>query len=170
MSRGDLVVGLGNLLMGDDGVGVHLVRHLRSLGVDGSVRLLEGATLGFDILDEIEGHRRVIIVDAVDMGKEPGHVAVFDAEKLIEQESGRKFSAHEVSLIDVLQVAKRIGYSFTNVTVVGIQPAEVKPGEGLTTAVRNSIAVASERILTMLGINQKSVAGGMSEHGGNRDA
>lgn len=167
MNRGRLVVGLGNVLMGDDGAGVHLVRYLRSLGVDGEVRLVEGGTLGFDILDEIEGYERVILADAVDMGREPGHVAVFEAERLIEQESGRKFSAHEVNLMDVLLVAKRIGYSFHNVTVVGIQPARVGPGEGITEPVRRGIREASERILTLLGINQRAAEGSCDDGEGN---
>ncbi|MEM2878661.1 MAG: hydrogenase maturation protease [Candidatus Hadarchaeales archaeon] len=167
MSKGKLVVGLGNVLMRDDGTGVQLVRQLRSLGIDGEVRLLEGATLGFDILDEIEGYEKVVIVDAVDMGKEPGHVAVFDAERLIEQESGKKFSAHEIGLIEVLQVAKRIGYSFGNVTVVGIQPAEVCPGCGITEPVRSSFPEAVERILILLGINHRV---GGKDDGGKSDS
>jgi len=157
LSKGRLVVGLGNPLMGDDGAGIELIRHLRSLGVNGDIELVEGGTLGFDILDEIEGYEKVVIVDAVDMGKKPGHIAVFEAEKLIEQESGRKFSAHEVNLIEVLQVAKRIGYSFHNVTVVGIQPACIEPGAGVTESVASKIPETAERILSLLEINHGAV-------------
>ncbi|HID60520.1 MAG TPA: hydrogenase maturation protease [Hadesarchaea archaeon] len=147
MSKRKLVVGVGNVLMKDDGVGVRCVEYLRERGVGNDIKLLDGATLGFDILDEINGFEKVVIIDAVDLGKEPGHIVSFDAENLISQASGKKFSLHEVTLVDVMQVAKRIGYEFKNVRVVGVQPADVSWGDKLSGVLSEKLPDLAERVL-----------------------
>jgi hydrogenase maturation protease len=67
-----LVVGCGNLLRGDDGVGPILVRHLWERGVPPGVRLVDGGTAGMDVSFQMRGARRVVIVDASTTGREPG--------------------------------------------------------------------------------------------------
>jgi len=147
LNENKLVIGLGNILLKDEGVGVRCIEYLRSRDLDDGIKLVDGATLGFDLLEEIEEFEKVVIVDAVDMGKEPGHIASFDAEQLLSLPCGEKFSLHEIGLIDVIQVGKTIGYNFDNVRIVGIQPKEVSRGDSLSEIIREKMSVLAERVL-----------------------
>ena len=147
MNENKLVIGIGNILLKDEGVGVRCIEYLRSRGLDNRIKLVDGATLGFDLLEEINGFEKVVIVDAVDMGKEPGHVASFNAEQLLSLPCSEKFSLHEMDLIDVIQVGKKIGYNFGNVRIVGIQPKEVSCGDSLSEVIEEKMPVLVERVL-----------------------
>ena len=147
MNENKLVIGIGNILLKDEGVGVRCIEYLRSRGLDNDIKLVDGATLGFDLLEEINGFEKVVIVDAVDMGKEPGHVASFGAEQILSLPLSEKFSLHEIGLIDVIQVGKKIGYDFGNVRIVGIQPKEVSRGDSLSEIIEEKIPVLAERVL-----------------------
>lgn len=147
MNKSKLVIGLGNILLKDEGVGVRCVEYLRSKGLDEGIKLVDGATCGFDLLEEMKGFEKVVIVDAVDMGKEPGYVASFDAEQIISLSSSKKFSLHEIDLVDVIQVGKKIGYNFNNVRIVCIQPGEVSQGDSLSEIVTEKLSALTERVL-----------------------
>jgi len=147
LNKSKLVIGLGNILLKDEGVGVRCVEYLRSKGLDEGIKLVDGATFGFDLLEEMKGFEKVVIVDAVDMGKEPGYVASFDAEQIISLSSSKKFSVHEIDLVDVIQVGKKIGYNFNNVRIVGIQPGEVSQGDSLSEIVTEKLSALTERVL-----------------------
>lgn len=142
--------------MKDEGVGVRCVEYLRGSCLNEEIKLVDGATLGFDLLEEIKGFEKVVIVDAIDMGKEPGYVASFDAEQILSLSSSNKFSLHEISLIDVIQVGKRIGYNFKNVRIVGIQPGEVSWGDSLSEIVEEKLPALAERVLKEID-NQRGV-------------
>jgi len=154
LNKRKLVIGMGNTLLKDEGVGVKCVEYLRNSGLNEGIKLVDGATLGFDLLEEMKGFEKVVIVDAVDMGKEPGHIAGFDAEQTLSLSSDKKFSLHEIGLADVIQVGKRIGYNFSNVRIVGIQPGEVSLGDSLSEAVMKKLPALAERVLKEIN-NQK---------------
>jgi len=145
---------MGNTLLKDEGVGVRCVEYLRSSGLNEGIKLVDGATLGFDLLEEMKGFEKVVIVDAVDMGKEPGHIAGFDAEQVLSLSSSEKFSLHEIGLVDVIQVGKRIGYNFSNVRIVGIQPSEVSLDDSLSETITKKLPILAERVLKEIN-NQK---------------
>jgi hydrogenase maturation protease len=147
LSEKKLVIGLGNTLLKDEGVGVRCIEFMRSRGLDDSIKLVDGATLGFDLLEEIDGFKKIVIVDAVDMGKEPGHIASFNAEELLSLPCSRKFSLHEISLVDVVQVGKMVGYNFENVKIVGIQPKDVSRGDNLSEIIEEKMPALVERVL-----------------------
>jgi hydrogenase maturation protease len=154
LNENKLIIGLGNILLKDEGVGVRCVEYLKGRGLDNGIKTVDGATLGFDLLEEIRGFEKVVIVDAVDMGKEPGHVASFDAEQLLSLPCGEKFSLHEIGLVDVIQVGKKIGYDFGSVRIVGIQPKEVSRGDSLSDVLEEKIPILVERVLKEID-NQK---------------
>lgn len=141
------MVGLGNILLKDEGVGVRCVELLRSRNLNQDVKIVDGATMGFDLLEEMRGFDRVVLVDAVDMGKEPGYIASFGAEELLKVAGGKKFSLHEFNLVDVIQLGKKLGYPMDKVRIVGIQPAEVGWGSRLSKIIEEKLPELAGRVL-----------------------
>lgn len=129
-----VVIGVGSEIRRDDGVGVIVARRLSELDLGPGVEVIEGHTGGINLLFEMEGADHCIIIDAVEMGREPGTIEVFDADEADILMTERVASLHHVSLADVIQLARATGVT-TRVTVVGIQPADITPGEGLTDTV-----------------------------------
>ena len=77
------LIGLGNLLMRDEGVGVHAVRALEEqYGLPPGLEIVDGGTSGLDLLPYIEGRDRVLVVDAVNFGKEPGYIGVLENQEI----------------------------------------------------------------------------------------
>lgn len=150
LGEGKLIVGLGNILLRDDGVGVRCVEYLRRRGLNRDVKIIDGATLGFDLLEEMKGFDRVVLIDAVDMGKEPGYIASFGAEELLKVVEGKKFSLHEFNLVDVIQLGKQLGYRLDKVRIVGIQPKEVSWGDRLSEVIEEKLPELAGRVLSEL--------------------
>ncbi len=148
MSEKKLIVGLGNILLKDDGVGVRCTEYLRELNLAKHIVLLDGATLGYDLLEEMKGFDKVVLVDAVDMGKEPGHIASFSAARLLEISAGKKFSLHEIGVVDVVHLGSKLGYDLTKVRIVGIQPRDVSRGDLLSEEVERKLPELADKVLS----------------------
>jgi hydrogenase maturation protease len=144
-----VVLGVGNELMRDEGVGVAVARALAAHALSEGVRVVEGGVGGLDLLFEFDGADRVIIVDAAEMGLEPGAVRVFTPDDIEMGEPVRMTSLHGISLLDVLELGRLTGIE-AEVVIVGIQPAEVAPGLGLTAAVEAAVGEAERLIADLL--------------------
>ena len=147
MTEKKLIIGLGNVLLGDEGVGVRCVEYLKSRGLGKDIKIVDGATLGLDLLEEINGFEKVVLVDAVDMGKEPGSISSFSAEQILTVPNSEKFSLHEIGITDVVQLGKKIGYNFGNVRIVGIQPKDVSRGDSLSEKVEEKLPTLADKVL-----------------------
>ncbi|MFW6108257.1 MAG: hydrogenase maturation protease [bacterium] len=126
-----VVIGAGNELMTDDGVGVHAVRRLRQTCQDPRVAFVEGGTALADALDLVPDGADVVVVDAAEGGGEPGSVYRLG---LSDVASPRGVSLHERSLPEVFAAARVGGARFGEVVVLGVEPATVAVGEGLSEA------------------------------------
>ncbi len=120
-----VVLGIGNELMGDDGVGVWAARALRAYGVDNSVEIIEAGTSVMDALDLVPSGADVLVIDAATGGHPPGSVYRFALEDISSQ---RGMSLHETSLPEVFALARLAGAAFGKVIVIGVEPARVEPG------------------------------------------
>jgi len=144
------LIGLGNLLLGDEGVGVHAVGALKEkYDFPEEVRLLDGGTLGLDLLHLIEGMDRVLFVDAVDLKKEPGTIAVIEDVNLpfiLEP----KLSLHHVGLSDLLFASSFMGTRPAEIVLVGIQPEKLEVGLELSPTIRGRLDKLLETILEKL--------------------
>lgn len=146
-----LVIGIGNNLMTDDGAGVHVIARLEKAGLPDAVELIDGGTLGFTLLESVESARRLIVVDAAQLGAEPGTVQVFENDRMDGYLSNcRRSSVHEVNLMDVMSAAKFRGTMPKDYALVGIQPAEVDWGAEPTEAVARGIDQATAIIVDMV--------------------
>jgi hydrogenase maturation protease len=130
-----LVLGLGNLLMQDDAVGVHAVQRLqREFHWSSQVRILDGGTLGLDLLPYLEEAQRVLIIDALEMRSTPGSVHRLVGEEVPRAFAG-KLSVHQMGLQDLLAVAELQGTLPAEVVVLGVQAVSVDMGLELTPTV-----------------------------------
>ena len=102
-----LILGIGNLLMGDEGVGVHVVRLLEQEGLPSHVDVLDGGTGGFHLLDELCCHRQVVLIDATMDGKPAGTVTV--TEPRYASDFPPTLTAHDIGLRDLMVSAALIG-------------------------------------------------------------
>lgn len=146
-----LVLGLGNTLLSDDGVGVHVVMSIeRSAGAEVGIAYVDGGTIGLNLLPDVEAAGGLILVDASEIGAAPGTVAVFEGAAMDAQLGGKKRTAHEVAASDLIATAKMLGHCPDLRALVAIQPASVSWGLEPTEPVRAAIpeACAAVRSLT----------------------
>ena len=144
-----LVLGVGNELYRDEGVGVVVAREVAALGTPPGVRGVEGAVGGLNLLFDMEAAARVIIVDAVDMGLEPGAWRVFTPDDVHIAQMSRVASLHQIGLEHILEQGQVVGIC-PAVQIVGVQPAEVAPGFGLTDTVARMVPEAVRAVRQLL--------------------
>ncbi len=102
-----LILGIGNLLMGDEGVGVHAIRHIQQEQWPDSVRLLDGGTGGFHLLSLFKEYDPIVLIDATMDGKEPGTVTI--TKPRFASDFPRTLTAHDIGLRDLLESATLLG-------------------------------------------------------------
>jgi len=103
-----LVLGIGNVLMGDEGVGVHVVRHLEKLGIPEGVELLDGGTGSFLLLEPMNRARRIILIDATLDSQPPGTVRRLTPR--FSTDYPRTLTAHDIGLKDLLDTFYLLGH------------------------------------------------------------
>ncbi len=145
-----LILGLGNTLLTDEALGVVVIRRLEAEGGLGDVGLLDGGTLSFTLSGPIADSPRLIVVDAAVMGEQPGTVRVFEGEAMDRQLSGIGKSVHEVSLMDLMDMARITDSLPSHRALVGVEPAVVDWGDELSPAVAAAVPEAMARIRDLL--------------------
>lgn len=143
-----LVLGVGNVLMGDEGVGIHTLRTLESSPVPDGVRLLDGGTAGINLLDDIQSVRAVVMIDATRDGRPAGSVALHRPETVGALPHG--LSAHDLGLKDLFAAAALLDrmpdiYLFT-VSVETVKPMSLELSPPVAAAVPEVAEAVSELI------------------------
>jgi hydrogenase maturation protease len=147
MSRADgsvLVLGVGNILLGDEGVGVRLIEALAADSgerLPASAEIVDGGTLGLDLLPLVDDARAMLLIDAVDSGSEPGSIVLLRGDQLRAQVGGT-LSAHQVGVGDLVAVARLRGTLPDRTSLLGIQPASMDVGLELSPLVARAIPAA----------------------------
>jgi hydrogenase maturation protease len=134
-----LVLALGNPLMGDDGIGVRVVEELRGRELPSGVALADGGTTGLALVGLMEKYQRVIAVDAADMGQPPGCVRKFAPSEVEFRTTGNMQSLHQVGFGEALTLARALGVSPPELTIIGVQPKRTAIGEELSPEVEGAI-------------------------------
>jgi hydrogenase maturation protease len=146
--RGDaapvLVLAVGNVLLGDDGVGQEVLAQLDRLADrwGDRVEFLDGGTQGMALLGFLVGRRAVVFLDAVALGAAPGTVHRLRNQEVLTATPGARMTAHEASAGDLLRAAALVGQLPPEVVVIGVEPASLETGVGLSPAVRESVPAA----------------------------
>ncbi len=148
-----LVLGLGNILLGDEGVGVRVVEQLLSLSLPEWVEVIDGGTAGYELINLFEGKERVIIVDAVKTDDVPGSVYKLDMT-ILDEDANVHLSLHQVGLKNVFRMASLMDIN-PEVTLIGIVPKEYQDCRiGLSKEVEKAIPMAIKAVYQELGIRQ----------------
>ncbi len=130
-----LVLGVGNLLLTDDGVGIHTIQRLQAAQTfPEEVQVLDGGTCGLDLLQYLEGVERLIIVDAAQLCQPAGTIVRMEGEQ-VPAFLSLKTSPHEIGLPELLFAAKLTDIYPQEVVVFGVQPESIETSLGLTAAV-----------------------------------
>jgi len=142
-----LILGLGNVLLTDEAIGPVVVNRLAAeLQGAPSLRLMDGGTLSFTLAAAIEECERLIVVDAAALGEPPGSLRVFEGEAMDRQLSRHAKSVHEVSLADLMDMARLTDRIPSRRALIGIEPEIVDWGDGLTPRVEAAVPKAMAEV------------------------
>lgn len=147
-ARRILVLGIGNLLMGDEGIGVHAVRHLSTSPVPEGVDVVDGGTGGFHLLSYFEDYPSLIMIDATMDGQPPGTVRTLRPR--FATDYPRTLTAHDIGLRDLVETAALLEHT-PEVTLITISIAEMQPMETeLSEPIRAAIPEVLRTVHTLL--------------------
>jgi hydrogenase maturation protease len=145
-----LVLGLGNILLGDEGVGVRVVERLQKLyEFPQEVQVLDGGTLALDLLPYVEDADRLLVIDALEMGAKPGTIARLEGDQ-VPAFLGVKISPHQMGLADLLAAARLRDLFPKQLVLWGVQPGVMRPGLELSSPVAAQVEVLVDRVLVEL--------------------
>ena len=125
VSKKTVILGIGNVLLCDEGVGVHVANELMKMDLPPSVSVVEGGTDGFRLLNVITDADRLIIVDTVRGGAAPGSIYRFDIDEVRSCPSGFKTSVHQIGILEVIDLSGLIGKT-PYTTVIGVEPKSLE--------------------------------------------
>jgi hydrogenase maturation protease len=146
-----LILGIGNTLLTDEGIGVHLVERMqREVGDLDGVEYIDGGTLSFTLAEPIARADGLIVVDAARMGEPPGTLKVFHNDEMDRYLKGNRSSVHEVSLTDLMDIARLSESLPQQRCLVGIEPESLDWGEKPSETVIPAIDLGISEILSIL--------------------
>ena len=161
MSRDEtLILGIGNTLLTDEGAGIHALNHLRSAIPNiwpdiPNLTLVDGGTLSFTLAVWIEDCTNLIVFDATELNQPAGTVNVFVGSEMDNFLGANKRSAHEVGLIDLMDIARLTGHHPQNRALIGIQPEQMSWGMSPTAPVQNALDEAVAEAVKLIDKWQK---------------
>lgn len=150
MNGGTVVVGLGNLIHSDDGVGVHVIHRLQcDPRVPADVVLIDGGTQGLALLPYISGFSRLLVVDAIHAGEQPGTIIRLEG-KACENLPGKP-SVHQLGFADMMVALKLLGGAPEHVVLLGVEPDSTEWSDRLTPPVHATLDRLADLVIEQLG-------------------
>lgn len=145
-----LVLGVGNILLSDEGVGVRVVERLaQRYELPAQVEVLDGGTAGMALMEHLHGRRHVIVVDAVKSGAAPGTLVTLTGEA-VPTFFAAKISPHQIALADVLALLELSGERPAEITVIGIEPESLDTGLELTSTIARRLDELEAQVVASL--------------------
>ena len=147
-----LVLGLGNILLTDEAVGVRVLDTLQDhpeFPTQG-VKLMDGGTMGISLMVDMEDAQALIIIDAAQMNQPVGTVQVYEGEDMDHFLRNRGRSPHDIGLDDIMDGLRLRSAVPEKRALVGIQPKDLRVGEQLTPKVEAALPQAAESIISLI--------------------
>lgn len=141
------IIGVGNRAAGDDAIGSLVLDSLRTRSIPANTVLVDAGLAGPGLVSQMEGYARAVLVDAVDMGLPPGAVRTFTPTSVRSVKPRAEFSLHGCDLLEVLELARRLGVCPPEVVVVGIQPKQMAPQAEVSPELLDAVPEATEEAI-----------------------
>ncbi len=141
-----LVLGIGNILLRDEGVGVRVIEQMQKMVLPDHVDLVDGGTAGANLLDVLSERQKVIIIDAMQTDCKPGTIVRFTSDNL-DPPDGVGMSLHELGLGEALTMTRQLGCAPKDVVVLGIKPKNIECGLELSAEIAASVPMIIELVL-----------------------
>ncbi|MFN3598668.1 MAG: HyaD/HybD family hydrogenase maturation endopeptidase [Aquificaceae bacterium] len=146
-----MVLGVGNLLLSDEGVGVRVIEELsKRYRFPENVVLIDGGTIGVNLLYFLEGVEKLLIVDAVLGGMPPGSIYKFKDEEVLTYFRTKKLSAHDIGIQEVLSLAKLTEKLPKEMVVLGIEPESLDVSLELSSSVKEALERLLDEVIKQL--------------------
>lgn len=160
MKKKNIVIGVGNMLFKDEGIGIYASEYLsQNYEFEGDLEVIDGGTLGFKLMSYFQEYENVIILDTVSIEDNPGEIFRLPSDVLLGLGNYRK-TAHEVEIVEMLEICSVLD-SHANVTILGIIPEDiVSVGIGLTDTMENrfeEFILHAIKEIESLGVKSKKV-------------
>jgi len=152
-SNGVVVAGIGNILLKDEGIGIHVARSLKELELPVGTEIIDGGTTP-NLLDYLNPVEKLIIIDAIEVGDSPGAIYRFHPDDLTLPE-GKSISLHEIGLLEDLKILSLSGKEPQETVIIGIQVKEIGWGTDLSTELHAKIPDITRVVLGEIGISQQ---------------
>jgi hydrogenase maturation protease len=140
-----LIVGIGNLLCRDEGIGVHVVQEMSKMELPSHIELLDIGTSTMDLISYLEGVKKLIAIDAMKAGEAPGTIYKCKPQDLMPEGEG-PISLHEIGLLETLSMAKKMGNEISTV-IIGVEPKVMDWGMELSGELKSRIPMIIEAVL-----------------------
>ncbi len=164
MAAGTLILGLGNLLLSDEGIGVHVAHRLQAeLGDSEDPLVVDGGTTGLRLLPMLEDAASVIVIDAMNADEAPGTVMLLTGPEA-ERWQVEAVTVHDLGLPSLFGVARLRGWSPQRLAVIGVQPASLEVGLSLSPAVEGAVAEVVRLVLDLLAQWREDAAEAAPDH------
>ena len=144
------IIGIGNPMMADDGIGPRLVVEL-----EGSVRgvdLIDMGTGGMQLVHVLAGYDSVLIIDSADMDLTPGQFRIFSPEDVVSLKETRAYSLHDWDLLRSIEISRNLGEAPTRILIFAVQPRSLDMRDGLSHELESRIPSYVEEVWKALGL------------------
>ena len=148
------VLGMGNTLRGDDGIGPHIIDELKKKNLPDSIELVDIGSDAFSIIDHFEKEQPVLVIDCAQMGKEPGEIVKFEVKDENLPILDKAISIHGFGFSDVYKLATNL-YKNIQCTIIGVQPKSLEFNTGLSDEVKNKIPLIIKMVMEETNKNVK---------------
>ena len=145
-----VVLGVGNILLTDEGLGVHVVEDLKAnYNFTPQISVIDGGTMGMELLTYMRGMKKILLVDAVNGGEAPGTIYEFPHREL-EQYFTDHISVHEVGMQDILRIRAIQENPLEDAIVIGVEPESLEVGFEPSEPVQHALPEVKDRVLRVL--------------------
>lgn len=145
-----VVLGVGNILLTDEGLGVHVVEALKAnYTFTPQISLIDGGTMGMELLTYMRGMKKILLIDAVNGGEAPGTIYEFPHREL-EQYFTDHISVHEVGMQDILRIRAIQENPLEDAIVIGVEPESLDVGFEPSAPVQKALPEVKDRVLRVL--------------------
>lgn len=140
-----VIIGVGNYLMGDEGVGIHATAKLRQEFKNDDCDIIDAGVPSMALLHMIENRKLVIIIDCAEFGGKPGEIITFKPEQ-VKRERNSIISLHGTDLLSTLDVGQTLGLAQPPIWIIGVQPVKVEMSQELSEEVNKSLDKLAQHI------------------------